>query len=413
MDDIEKKKNKINNRIHRLKKINKLSKKDSSAYLIKYIPENSFKKEVITCIEREYNITNISKETIEKGISLIQSINSEYFIKIYEYFEFPENIFHIITENYICDLSDLIKSQLNKKVYLSEHLIISFFTQILNGIKSLHDKNILHRNINPSNIVFTSNKTVKISNSNFLRSLFNMNERSITFISNSWREYMSPEMIMNIPYSFKNDIWALGVLLFQMMTLKLPFNLKQLNEIQIKKKVDSDLLYSRIPKHYSKEIKNLCIDLLKAFPAERPDINTIFTKYKIFGNKIDNKISNNIKKNEEIKKKENNNKNIIIKNYNFKDFCSEYVKFCSDKKVIIKINKNIKNKDKEIKKEQNSISDIKDSNNDHKPIITGDIISLNDNLQQIDINKLIYGNESNKKTSSYKNSSDINNNNSE
>ena len=90
MDDIENKKNKINNRIHRLKKINKLSKKDSSAYLIKYIPENSFKKEVITCIEREYNITNISKETIEKGISLIQSINSEYFIKIYEYFELPE-----------------------------------------------------------------------------------------------------------------------------------------------------------------------------------------------------------------------------------------------------------------------------------------------------------------------------------
>ena len=48
---------------------------------------------------------------------------------------------------------------------------------------------------------------------------------------------MSPEMIMNIPYSFKNDIWTLAILLFIMMNMKFPFNFKKLNEIQFIKKL--------------------------------------------------------------------------------------------------------------------------------------------------------------------------------
>ena len=70
-----------------------------------------------------------------------------------------------------------------------------------------------------------------------MRSHFNENEYSITFENNNYLEYMSPEMIMNIPYSFKNDIWTLAVLLFIMMNMKFPFNFKKLNEIQFIKKL--------------------------------------------------------------------------------------------------------------------------------------------------------------------------------
>ena len=329
---MEKKKNKIS-RIQRIKKLNKFSTSETNVYLIKYIPKKSIKNnngilEPIICIEKEININkisseiNYSKEKLEKEIKLINSFPSNYFLKIFEYFQYPENVFHIITENYQSDLSELIKQQITKKNFFSENIIISIFTQIFNGIKYLHDLNILHRNINPSNIVLISNKTVKISISNFfLRSLFNENERSITFVNNNYLEYMSPEMVMNIPYSFKNDIWALGVLLFNMMSLKLPFNFKQLNEIQFTKKVDSNLLYNRLPRYFSNDIKNLCVQLLKAFPADRPDINTIFQKYKIFSNKNDFLINMN-------KTECNNDKNInninnnkhLERKHNFKSF---------------------------------------------------------------------------------------------
>ena len=358
---MEKKKNKIS-RIQRIKKLNKFSTSETNVYLIKYIPKKSIKNnncilEPIICIEKEININkisseiNYSKEKLEKEIKLINSFPSNYFLKIFEYFQYPENVFHIITENYQSDLSELIKQQITKKNFFSENIIISIFTQIFNGIKYLHDLNILHRNINPSNIVLISNKTVKISISNFfLRSLFNENERSITFVNNNYLEYMSPEMVMNIPYSFKNDIWALGVLLFNMMSLKLPFNFKQLNEIQFTKKVDSNLLYNRLPKYFSNDIKNLCVQLLKAFPADRPDINTIFKKYKIFSNKNDFLINMN-------KTECNNDKNInninnnkhLERKHNFKSFCSKYIKFGSDRKIITKNIKDNEHKDSDFK----------------------------------------------------------------
>jgi len=358
---MEKKKNKIS-RIQRIKKLNKFSTSETNVYLIKYIPKKSIKNnngilEPIICIEKEININkisseiNYSKEKLEKEIKLINSFPSNYFLKIFEYFQYPENVFHIITENYQSDLSELIKQQITKKNFFSENIIISIFTQIFNGIKYLHDLNILHRNINPSNIVLISNKTVKISISNFfLRSLFNENERSITFVNNNYLEYMSPEMVMNIPYSFKNDIWALGVLLFNMMSLKLPFNFKQLNEIQFTKKVDSNLLYNRLPKYFSNDIKNLCVQLLKAFPADRPDINTIFQKYKIFSNKNDFLINMN-------KTECNNDKNInninnnkhLERKHNFKSFCSKYIKFGSDRKIITKNIKDNEHKDSDFK----------------------------------------------------------------
>ena len=358
---MEKKKNKIS-RIQRIKKLNKFSTSETNVYLIKYISKKSIKNsngilEPIICIEKEININkisseiNYSKEKLEKEIKLINSFPSNYFLKIFEYFQYPENVFHIITENYQSDLSELIKQQITKKNFFSENIIISIFTQIFNGIKYLHDLNILHRNINPSNIVLISNKTVKISISNFfLRSLFNENERSITFVNNNYLEYMSPEMVMNIPYSFKNDIWALGVLLFHMLSLKLPFNFKQLNEIQFTKKVDSNLLYNRLPRYFSNDIKNLCVQLLKAFPADRPDINTIFQKYKIFSNKNDFLINMN-------KTECNNDKNInninnnkhLERKHNFKSFCSKYIKFGSDRKIIAKNIKDNEHKDSDFK----------------------------------------------------------------
>ena len=357
---MEKKKNKIS-RIQRIKKLNKFSTSETNVYLIKYIPKKSIKNnngilEPIICIEKEININkisneiNYSKEKLEKEIKLINSFPSNYFLKIFEYFQYPENVFHIITENYQSDLSELIKQQITKKNFFSENIIISIFTQIFNGIKYLHDLNILHRNINPSNIVLILNKTVKISISNFfLRSLFNENERSITFVNNNYLEYMSPEMVMNIPYSFKNDIWALGVLLFHMLSLKLPFNFKQLNEIQFTKKVDGNLLYNRLPKYFSNDIKNLCVQLLKAFPADRPDINTIFEKYKIFGNKSDIlKIMNiNTWNNDKIIKNINNNKHLERKN--FKSFCTKYIKFGSDRKIIAKNINDKEHKDSDFK----------------------------------------------------------------
>ena len=356
------------------------------------------------------------KDKFEKEMKLISKFSHPNIMKIVDYFENPEYIFHIIYENYQCDLAEFIRNQYNKKKYFSESIILSFFTQICLGIKYIHDLNILHRNINPSNILLITNKMVKLSNFDVYRILYTENERSITFINNTWNEYMSPEMGMKIPYSFKNDIWDLGILLFHMLALKTPFNIKQLNEIQYIKKVDPVYLSNKIPKHFSNDIKNLCIDLLKAYPAERPDINSILTKYRIIKNEIkdiqkmfgnnffnQNNINLNININKTVLNNKIEDKNKISKiNYKtrFQSLYANKMKIENAKKNKI-VNSKVKTKEKtkEIHNNNNeclrlsvyeNIKDkIKDPNNImEQNYITGEIINIPDNGESIDFNNL-------------------------
>ena len=427
---MDKKHNNKNNLIQRIKHIKKLNNIDFNEFLVKYYPKNNQKENntSILCIEREINIIKkIPKEIIpkneeeqkhlyknmknkfEKEMKLISKFSHPNIMKIMHYFENPEYIYHIVLESYQCDLADFINQQISKKKYFQESLILSFFTQICLGIKYIHDLNILHRNINPSNILLISNKIVKLSNFDVYRILYTSNEKSITIVGNSYKDYISPEMGMEIPYSFKNDIWSLGILLFHMLALKVPFNLKQLSDIQSTKKVDPLYLSSKIPKHFSKDIKNLCIDLLKAYPAERPDINTILTKYRIIKNQIneikkmfgDNIfVQNNIKNinNTELDHKNEEKNKITNNNYKtrFQSICTNYIKI-GDNKIGSKKNINFPKK-KEKKDEalrlsvyENIKEKIKDPHNImergyEQNYITGEIINIPDNGESIDFN---------------------------
>ena len=453
---MDKKHNSKNNLIQRIKQINKNNNIDYTEFLIKYCPRNIQKEHnIITCVEREINIINqLPQKTIteEEKVKLCKSMKDKYkkemkiiskfshpnIIKIIDSFEYPENIIHIISENYQCDLDEFIKMQINKKRYFSESIILSFFTQICLGIKYIHDLNILHRNINPSNILLISNKIVKLSNFDLLRVLYTSNEKSITLINNVWNSYISPEMGMNIPYSFKNDIWSMGILLFHMMALKVPFNLNQLKDIQNKKKVESMTIYNKIPKHFSNDIKMLCIDLLKAYPAERPDINSILTKYKIIKNEVEqikkmlgNNIVSNIQNNNiknmnrtDLKYKideKNKNKNINKINFRnrFKSFSNNSIKIGTEKnnnninnniKSNNKIDASIKKEEKDKKENENlkiSIYEnikekVNDPNNIMEPnYITGEIINIPENSESLDLRLFKNTSNSNKRTNSY------------
>jgi len=72
--------------------------------------------------------------------------------------------------------------------------------------------------------------------------------------------YLSPEIIQNQPYSFKSDVWSMGVLLYELCALKPPFNGFSIHEIGIKIAFGS---FSQIPSHYSKDLKSLVSALLQ------------------------------------------------------------------------------------------------------------------------------------------------------
>ena len=94
--------------------------------------------------------------------------------------------------------------------------------------------------------------------------------------------YLSPEIIQSQPYSFKSDIWSLGVLLYEMCALQPPFNAQSLH--QLAQKIIQGK-YADVPTHFSKAIPNLLSSMLNKDPNKRPNINSIL-KFPIIQERI-------------------------------------------------------------------------------------------------------------------------------
>lgn len=96
---------------------------------------------------------------------------------------------------------------------ISEATILKILTQILLGLKKLHDNGITHGNLNPSNIIFDENGHIKISDYVCTRLYKNSKKpRDPT--------YMSPEQLRRDEVRFSTDMWSLGSILHELCCLK-------------------------------------------------------------------------------------------------------------------------------------------------------------------------------------------------
>jgi serine/threonine-protein kinase len=100
---------------------------------------------------------------------------------------------------------------------------VTLFAQILDGIGHAHAQGIIHRDLKPANVMLTPTGTVKIMDFGIAHALggqrLTMPGRLIgTF------EYMSPEQVLGQATDPRSDIYALGILLFEMVTGRVPFS---------------------------------------------------------------------------------------------------------------------------------------------------------------------------------------------
>lgn len=133
------------------------------------------------------------------------------------------------------DLQTKIKDKHKQKAktgvleYFTEDQVLNFFTQICLAIKHCHDRKILHRDLKSQNIFLTKRNIVKLGDFGIARVLSNTRSKAKTVVGTPY--YLSPEIIENMPYSFKSDIWSLGVLLYEMCALCPPFNAQSLHQL--------------------------------------------------------------------------------------------------------------------------------------------------------------------------------------
>jgi NIMA (never in mitosis gene a)-related kinase len=168
------------------------------------------------------------------------------------------------------DLQSKLKARKGKP--FPENQILDWFTQICLGIKHIHDRKIIHRDLKSQNIFLGESGLIKIGDFGIAKCLEWTWQKAATLVGTPY--YLSPEIVQNQPYSFKSDVWSLGVLLYEMVTLKMPFDATSLPMLSIRIIKGN---FNPVPQSFSKELRNLINNMLTVDCNRRPSINDLLS----------------------------------------------------------------------------------------------------------------------------------------
>ena len=87
--------------------------------------------------------------------------------------------------------------------------------------------------------------------------------------------YLSPEICQEKPYNIKSDIWSLGCMLYELVTLCHAFDANSMKGLVMKILRGN---YPPIPSYYSDDLKHLIADMLNKDPRKRPSVNKILER---------------------------------------------------------------------------------------------------------------------------------------
>lgn len=151
-----------------------------------------------------------------KAIAVLSHTN---IVKVYDV-SFGDRLQYIVME-YIEGIT--LKEYIEKRGVIDWNEALFFTIQILRALQHAHDKGIVHRDVKPQNIMLLENGTIKVADFGIAR--FSHSEtRTVTEKALGSVHYMSPEQAKNELTDEKADIYSVGVVLYEMLTGKLPFD---------------------------------------------------------------------------------------------------------------------------------------------------------------------------------------------
>ena len=196
------------------------------------------------------NLSEKQKISSLNEVRVLASIKNKYVINYKEAFLDEKDCTLCLVMEYADrgDLENKIKEQKQKSEYFREEDIWKIFINIVKGLKSLHDKGIIHRDIKSSNIFLFNDGIAKLGDLNICKIISNEN---LGHTQAGTPAYAAPEVWMQKPYGKKSDIWSLGCVLYEMIALKCPFREDNMVKLYNKVLVGE---YKKIPNNFSNDL---------------------------------------------------------------------------------------------------------------------------------------------------------------
>ena len=173
----------------------------------------------IKVINKDSIVKQNMVEQTNREIEIMYKLDHPHIIKLYSHFEDDEDFCLIMQIASKGQLYSVIK----RLKRLDQRTAAQYMRETISAIKYLHTRNppIIHRDIKPENILLDQDGRCKLAD--FGWSNFDDGRKNRETYCGT-PEYLAPEMVTKSGHDESVDIWALGVLLFEMLTGRTPFN---------------------------------------------------------------------------------------------------------------------------------------------------------------------------------------------
>lgn len=207
-----------------------------------------------------------SFEQLQREIDIHSSISHPNIITFYGYFKGKDTSYLFLEHAKNGNLYTHLQNQENER--FPEPIASGYIRQIARGLAYLHRNHICHRDLKPENILMTSS-SLKICD--FGLSIRCEIGKKIPFECVGTMDYLAPEMIKKQDYDLSIDLWALGVLIYDIIAGYPPFMMDSQDET-FDRICAVDYIF---PNDFSKNVRNLIQNLLVYCPENRISIEKV------------------------------------------------------------------------------------------------------------------------------------------
>lgn len=223
-----------------------------------------------TYVLKKMSLANMSDEEqlrAKQEIIVMDEVDHPNVVKFRESFSDPvDNTVDIVME--YCEfgtLESLIERQRYEGRPFPTDVLLEWMAELLCGLAHIHSKRILHRDLKSSNIFVTSKNHLKLGDFGVCTILAFPNAKAESMIGTPL--YFAPEVCNNEAYDERSDVWSLGVVFYEMCTLRRPFEGDNLFSL-IQQIIDSEIepFNNGIPS----QLEGLVRLMLDRDPTRRP-----------------------------------------------------------------------------------------------------------------------------------------------
>lgn len=223
----------------------------------------------IKAIDKKNKTNQEGRSYFKREIEIMYKVRHKNIVRLYTHFEDDHYCYFVMEYISKGNLFDIVDKQ--RKKCLDIKTVAMYMRDLLSAVYYLHnmDPPIIHRDIKLENVLLHEDGTIKLTDFGWSNYCFDDEVRD-TFCGTP--VYLAPEMLKRLEHDHNVDLWCIGVMMFELITGKLPFNTSS------KVALEDSIMRVKInwPTDIDVQARDLISRILKYQPKDRLQVEGIF-----------------------------------------------------------------------------------------------------------------------------------------